>query len=219
MKFLTLLLSLVSTFSSLSFVFGDSIIIQDWDVTLYLQLDGNATARAYLGETVTWSGDSGEVLQFVDDDDYYSCNITNATTTPVPSNVFETWPEGVSWKKASKGAKYFATADGCEAGEKIKIIVVPKKFLNDKNNLCSDGVVLEEVESFKGGKGKCKKQCSRNRECFGFQWTKAKKLRTCTLYSNYPTGSGGKGGNQKVLCATVNEDNTVVDDENEVEED
>jgi hypothetical protein len=215
MKCLALLLSLVSTFSSLSSVLGDSITIEDWNVTLYLQSDGNATARAYLGETVSWIGDAGAVLQFNDDDDYYSCNITNATTTPVPNNIFETWPEGVNWKRTSKGAKYFATEDGCDLGEKIKIIVVPKQFSNDKRNLCSDGVVLEEVGGFRGGKGKCKKRCSKNRECFGFQWTKAKKVRTCTLYSNYPTGAGGKGENKKVLCATVREDNTVV----EVEED
>mmetsp|Transcript_4638 Transcript_4638/g.8901 ORF Transcript_4638/g.8901 Transcript_4638/m.8901 type:complete len:222 (-) Transcript_4638:90-755(-) len=221
MKFLALFLALISTFSTLSSVSGDSIEIEDWNVTLYLQTDGNATARAYLGETVNWIGDAGRpVLQFYDDDDYYTCNITNATTFAVPNNVFETWPEGVTWKKTSKGAKYFATEEGCGEGERIKIIVVPKQFNRVKNNVCTDGDVLKEDASFKGGQGKCKNKCAKDRECLGFQWTKLKKLRTCTFYSNYPIGTGGKQGYQKVLCGAVKEDNTVEEeDEDEDEED
>lgn len=205
---------------------GDSIVINDWNVSLYLQSDGNATARAFLGETVTWIETSnatsttpgeGVVLEFQDEDAYYACNITNATTTVVANSTFETWPDDLDWRNTSLGAKYFSsdTEEGCKNGERIKIVVAPKQFISDNKNVCSGGVLLQEVDPFKGGKGRCLTQCVQTKDCFGFQWTKQNKIRTCTLYSNYPIAAGGKQGFQQVFCAAVKGDNTIIEDNDE----
>lgn len=186
--------------SSLSPISG--LDIANWDVSAYVKDDGNATAFAYQGENVTWTGTGSDMTyQFDTEEGYDSCDFTDATPLAV-STIFESWPADVDYKERAKGAKFFGynscDTDVCEDCSKIKIVFKPKKFIGTKKKECSTGVELAFDDSGKGGFGKCRKVCKQAPGCMGFQFKKEKGALECTTYSTIPeagtTSTKGPGG-------------------------
>ena len=212
-------------------VLSHSIDIYNWNVTRFLQEDGNATAVATLGENITWSLSNGGVWQFLSEQHYYDCFFDDAEE--VEGGIYQTWAEGVERNetKQNKGNQYFGSKAGCESGERIKIIVKGKKFKRKNNNLCNGGINIEiEIETSPfwrrwegiGHKKRCMKICRNIRKCFAMQWTKQMNSmtvipeRTCTLYSNHPRQDGGVGDFEKASCFVVEKRSSSV--ENEINE-
>jgi hypothetical protein len=174
--------------SSLSPISG--LDIDNWDVLAYVKDDGNATAFAYQGDTVTWTGTGSDMTyQFDTEEDYDSCDFMNATHLDNDvTTIFESWPAGIDYKERAKGARFFGYCDTdvCENCSKIKIVFKPKKFIGTKKKECSTGVVLAFDDSGKGGFGKCQKVCKQAPGCMGFQFKKEKGALECTTYSTIP---------------------------------
>lgn len=234
MYFKAFLTTLLISFPPL--IISDSIEIDDWEVSAFKDMNGTVEAYVYAGENVTWTYNSSlyNVVEFEDEDDYDSCNLT-ASTVVDNTGYYSilAWP-----LRAMKGDHYFASGIGtdCIDGLKIKLDVVPKEFEGSRSNSCEG---MENATStmffgyFAETAGKCMFKCKMTQDCFGFEWrkervrssrdrdegSKDKKYSTsCTLYDDYPNPTGPKGVNQ-VVCMSVRYNNTHYEGDDEDEED
>ncbi len=216
-----LLLSLQGLIAS---VLGDSIIIANWtadSLEPYLRDDGNYTGVSFLGETVTFTAGA---VQFDDGEAWLSCNYT--ASEPVEGDVYETWPEGVTFGQLGKmgkmGSKFFGPTDEATCLDddlRIKILVknkVFKKKAGSKKNpkVCTGTEIAEPA--IKGG---CGAKCKKTRDCFGWQLEvvkpqQGKPVRTCKYFSEV-TGAVAaetpEGNIKKFVskCSWVPEENTL----------
>lgn len=202
---------LVLPFQALS----DSIEIVDWDVSEYEYIDDDTNeteveAYVFAGETVTWTYDSSlyNVVEFEKEEDFENCNMTAATEVDASGSYsILAWPF-----RAMKGKHYFASGIGtdCSDGKKIELQVRPKMLKGSMKNSC-EGVETATATEVTGrlakSPGRCRKQCRRTQDCFGFEWTKQGKTRTCTLFDDYPSATGVKS-TQRAVCLSVKFDNT-----------
>ena len=206
---------------------ADSIEIVDWDVSAFNTTDDGVytnIARAFDGETVTWSGSNCPLVQFDDESAFESCNTTESTELSADGNyVFS-----VEWGKKKAKPRFYGCGDqtACDDGSKLKVLISKKKFMKTAKASCEGAgteTPLSVNTSFKGGTGKCAKLCKMTEKCFGIQYEKKtnpdggrpKMITTCTLYDVYPEGTGDPGEllkKEKVLCKSVETDNTVGDD-------
>ncbi|GFH46971.1 predicted protein [Chaetoceros tenuissimus] len=223
-----LLLSLQALVAS---VLGDSIVIEGWDAASlepYLRDDGNYTAVSYLGETVTFTAGA---VQFDDEDAWLSCNYTASET--VDGDVYETWPEGVTFKQLGKqgyrGTKFFGPTDEatCLDDMRIKILMKNKVWKNKAGNkkapkVCSGTEIAEPAVN-----GGCGAKCKKTRECFGWQLEAVKvrgqpgkPTRTCNYFSEV-TGvedaEAPEGNIAKFIskCKWAPEENTLPQEDEE----
>jgi len=214
---------------------ADSIEIVDWDVSAFETTDKDGVsinmAKAFVGETVTWSSSNCPLVEFNDESAFESCTIADSTTLSEDGNYVLTVPskkkkEPRMLKRGPKGkkARFYGCGEqtACDGGSKLKVLFSKKKFTQKISSTCEgEGTDTPiSVSTQRGGPGKCGKQCKANAECFGFQYerktnpegTRPKMITTCTLYAVYPEATGETGDllpKEKVICKSVQTDNTV----------
>jgi len=217
---------------------ADSIEIVNWDVSEFATTDKEGEsinmAKAFVGETVTWSSSNCPLVEFDDESAFESCNIAESTTLSEDGNYVLTVPskkkrEPRMLRKGPKGKKGKARFYGCgeqtacDGGSKLKVFFSKKKFTKKVLASC-EGEGTENPISVIPGKGrmrKCWKQCMMTAECLGFQYERKtnpegerpkEMISTCTLYDVYPEATGETGDllpKEKVFCLSVQTDNTV----------
>ena len=120
----------VNCFCLISFAVSHSIEIYNWNVTRFLQEDGNATAAATLGESVTWSLSNGGVWQISSEKNYYDCFFDDAKE--VEGGVYQTWAAGVErGEKRRKRTKEINTL----AARKVVPLEKESRLLSSERNL------------------------------------------------------------------------------------
>jgi hypothetical protein len=212
-------------------VVSDSVTITNWTVTDFITEDSNVTAIVYMGETVTWNGVApNDTYQFQDEEDFLGCNFTNATLLEEDANSTITFASWDLRKIKPRAPLFYGSMDGCDDGDKIKIVLKPKQFEGSQEHPCleDDGEPFVVLQNGKGkkwakGKGKCRQKCRRTEKCFGFQFSivendpdlKPKFNRTCSLFDYYPDYDSDynmtEAGDKKQVCWRVKYNNTVGD--------
>lgn len=210
---------------------ADSIEIVDWDVSTFATIKEGVNinmARAFAGETVTWSDSNCPLVEFDDKSAFESCDLTSSSTLSEDGNYELTVPSKKTKKprmlkkgpKGKKGkARFYGCGDqtACEGGSKLMVLFSRKKFT--KAAAFCEGEGTEQPISVITGK-RCKKECKKTPECFGFQYERKtnpeeggpRMISTCTFYDVYPEATGDTGDlppREKVYCFSVQPDNTV----------
>lgn len=206
---------------------ADSIEIVDWDVSAFTTIDGDGVstniAKAFFGETVTWSSSNCPLVQFNDGTAFETCNLAETTVLSADGNYVLSGPSGKKRRKPG----FYGCGDqtACDGGSKLKVLFSKKKFTPKVSATCEGEGTDTPISSstMKGGVGKCAKSCKTIDDCFGFQFekkqnpagTRPKMIKTCTLYNVYPDATGDPGElleKEMVICKSVQPDNTVGSD-------
>lgn len=214
---------------------ADSIEIVDWDVSAFATTDKEGVdinmAKAFAGETVTWSDSNCPLVEFDDKSAFESCDLTSSTTLSEDGNYVLTVPSKKTRKprmlkkgpkgKKGKARRFYGCGEqtACEGGSKLGVLFSKKKFTEKVAAFCEGEGTEEPISVITPGK-RCKKECMKTPECFGFQYERKtnpeegrpRMISTCTLYDVYPEATGDTGDlppREKVHCSSVEPDNTV----------